>query len=85
MISDKKQLFLVCNTHLISDPDGDFIRLFQALIELIIINKIKQNINKEVSILIWKVTQLYIFFLKILYIIPSVLIRTKSLTDKNNK
>ncbi|XP_001942566.2 2',5'-phosphodiesterase 12 [Acyrthosiphon pisum] len=47
LISDKKQLFLVCNTHLISDPDGDFIRLFQALIELIIINKIKQNINKD--------------------------------------
>ncbi|XP_060856862.1 2',5'-phosphodiesterase 12 [Metopolophium dirhodum] len=47
LISDKKQLFLVCNTHLISNSDGDFIRLFQALIELIIINKIKQNINKD--------------------------------------
>ncbi|XP_022160157.1 2',5'-phosphodiesterase 12 isoform X2 [Myzus persicae] len=47
LISDKKQLFLVCNTHLISDPEGDFLRLFQALIELTIINKIKQNISKE--------------------------------------
>ncbi|XP_026818111.1 2',5'-phosphodiesterase 12 [Rhopalosiphum maidis] len=47
LISDKKQIFLVCNTHLISDPEGDFIRLFQALIELIIINKIKQNITKD--------------------------------------
>ncbi|XP_060847974.1 2',5'-phosphodiesterase 12-like [Rhopalosiphum padi] len=45
--SDYKQILLVCNTHLISDPEGDFIRLFQALIELIIINKIKQNITKD--------------------------------------
>ncbi|KAE9543445.1 hypothetical protein AGLY_002245 [Aphis glycines] len=47
LISNKKQILLVCNTHLISDPDGDFIRLFQALIEMSIINKIKNNISKD--------------------------------------
>ncbi|XP_025192311.1 2',5'-phosphodiesterase 12-like, partial [Melanaphis sacchari] len=44
---NRNQIVLVCNTHLISDPDGDFIRLFQALIELSIINKIKQNLMKD--------------------------------------
>jgi len=54
MISDKKTIFLVCNTHLISHPEGDSIRLLQALIELIIINQIKQNIINEVCVLILK-------------------------------
>lgn len=52
MISDKKQLLLVCNTHLISDPEGDLIRLLQALVEITIINKIKKNINDLVSLCI---------------------------------
>ncbi|XP_025202206.1 2',5'-phosphodiesterase 12-like [Melanaphis sacchari] len=47
LTNDSRQIVLVCNTHLISDPDGDFIRLFQALIELSIINKIKQNLMKD--------------------------------------
>lgn len=50
LISDKNQLFIICNTHLISDPEGDAIRLLQALIELTIINQIKQNIQNEVNI-----------------------------------
>lgn len=50
MISDEKKLFLICNTHLISTSDGDSIRLFQALIELIIINKIKEDIKNNVCI-----------------------------------
>ncbi|VVC24109.1 Hypothetical protein CINCED_3A021156 [Cinara cedri] len=41
LISEKKQIIILCNTHLISDPDGDAVRLFQALIELTIANKIK--------------------------------------------
>lgn len=49
MISDQKQLFLVCNTHLISDPEGDSIRLLQSLVELTIINKIKTLTDKNVS------------------------------------
>lgn len=48
--SDTNQLFLVCNTHLISDAEGDPIRLLQALVELAIINKIKQNVMNDVSI-----------------------------------
>lgn len=51
LISDKNQLFLICNTHLISDPKGDAIRLFQSLIELIIINKIKSDKINDVSML----------------------------------
>lgn len=50
LISDQKQLFLICNTHLMSDPDGDSVRLFQALVELIIINKIKEEIKNYVGI-----------------------------------
>lgn len=54
MISNKKKIFLVCNTHLICHPEGDSIRLLQALIELIMINKIKQNIINEVCVVMLK-------------------------------
>lgn len=48
--SDTNQLFLVCNTHLISDPEGDPLRLLQALVELTIINQIKHDVIEDVSI-----------------------------------
>lgn len=50
LISDTNQMFIICNTHLISDPDGNSIKLLQALVELTIINQIKQNIKNDVSI-----------------------------------
>ncbi|XP_050438056.1 2',5'-phosphodiesterase 12 isoform X2 [Adelges cooleyi] len=44
-----KHLLLVCNTHLISDPDGDSIRLLQSLVELAIIKKIKKTVKNHFS------------------------------------
>ncbi|XP_025417733.1 2',5'-phosphodiesterase 12 isoform X2 [Sipha flava] len=42
---DTKHLLLICNTHLISDPEGDSTRLMQSLIELTIINQIKKKLD----------------------------------------
>lgn len=69
LISNSKQILLVCNTHLISNPDGDNIRLFQTLIELTIINKIKKNISNNVSMVKNNISVYNVYLYKLICIV----------------